>query len=33
MKIRREGEDVERTDLGRILNGIRFEGEDFKDRK
>jgi hypothetical protein len=30
MKIRREGEGVEKTHMGRILNGIRLEEEDFK---
>jgi hypothetical protein len=30
MKIRREGEGVEKTHLGKILNGIRLEEADFK---
>jgi hypothetical protein len=33
MKIRREGEGVEKTHMGRILNGIRLEEEDFKDNE
>ncbi|KAH7080409.1 hypothetical protein BKA63DRAFT_464782 [Paraphoma chrysanthemicola] len=30
MKIRREGEGVEKTHLGKILNGMRLEPSDFK---
>lgn len=30
MKIRKEGEGVEKTHLGRILNGLRLEEEDFE---
>jgi hypothetical protein len=29
MKIRREGEGVEKTHIGRVLNGIRLEASDF----
>jgi hypothetical protein len=31
MKIRREGEGIEKTHLGRILNGVRLEEADFND--
>ncbi|KAF2009480.1 hypothetical protein BU24DRAFT_473639 [Aaosphaeria arxii CBS 175.79] len=31
MKIRREGEGVEKTHLGRILNGVRLEETDFEE--
>lgn len=31
MKIRREGEGVEKTHLGKILNGVRLEESDFED--
>jgi hypothetical protein len=30
MKIRREGEGLEKTHVGKILNGVRLEEEDFK---
>jgi hypothetical protein len=30
MKIRREGEGVEKTQVGKILNGVRLEEEDFE---
>jgi hypothetical protein len=31
MKIRREGEGVEKTHMGKILNGVRLEEADFQD--
>lgn len=32
MKIRKEGEGIEKTILGRILNGERLEESDFEDK-
>ncbi|KAI8936437.1 hypothetical protein NX059_006844 [Plenodomus lindquistii] len=32
MKIRREGEGVEKTHLGKILNGVRLEASDFENQ-